>query len=148
MSRLPGWIRGRWLGVALVASLLLNGFLTGMFLESFHGHGGPRAERMIGYELRRLGDQLPRDAAAEVAAEVKPLGVRLEPHFAALRAMRDEVNRLAAAPSPDRAAIDARLAAMRAEAGNLQAQVQAGIIDALLKLPPEKRRGLAEPHRD
>ena len=61
-----------------------------------------------------------------------------------LRALRDEVNRMAAEPQPDRAAIDARLAALRAEAQALQGEVQKATFDALLKLPPETRAGLAQ----
>jgi hypothetical protein len=57
--------------------------------------------------------------------------------------LRDEVNRMAAEPQPDRAAIDARLAALRAEAQMLQGEVQRATFDALLKLPPETRAGLA-----
>ena len=50
---------------------------------------------------------------------------------------------MAAEPQPDRAAIDARLAALRAEAQALQEEVQRATYDALLKLPPETRAGLA-----
>ena len=51
--------------------------------------------------------------------------------------------RLAAAPDPDRAAIDERLAALRAEATAMQEAVQQATYDALLKLPAEERAALA-----
>lgn len=148
MNPLFGSLRSRWPAIALAASLVLNAFLIGLAVESFRVHHGLHADRMIGFELRRLADRLPRDAAAQVAAELKPLGARLEPDFVRLRAMRDEVNRLAANPTPDRAAIDSQLAAIRAEASDLQAKVQQAIMDALLRLTPEQRSGLARSDRD
>jgi hypothetical protein len=64
-----------------------------------------------------------------------------------LREIREEINRLAAEPRPDRAAIDERLAALRAEAEAMQAEVQRATFDAILKLPPEARASLAEQPR-
>jgi Spy/CpxP family protein refolding chaperone len=62
-----------------------------------------------------------------------------------LRAKRQEVNRLAAAPEPDRAAIDVALAEVRREAEAMRAEVHRATFDALLALPPETRARLAEP---
>ena len=61
-----------------------------------------------------------------------------------MRAIRAEVMRLAAAPEPDRAALDERLAALRAAAAAMQETVQKATYDALLALPPADRARLAE----
>jgi uncharacterized membrane protein len=148
MRRLLAPARARWPLVALVASLILNGFLIGMAIEAFSVHHRPRVERVIGFEIRRLADRIPRGASRKLAADLKPLGPQLQPRFDRLRAMREDVDRLLAAPAPDRAAIDARLADVRAEGSALQADVQQAVADAVLALPPDERKGLADPDRD
>ena len=80
-----------------------------------------------------------------MAAALAPAAPALQTRFEALRASRDEINRMAAEPAPDRAAIDARLQALRAESEALQADIQKATYDALLKLPPETRANLARP---
>jgi Spy/CpxP family protein refolding chaperone len=55
---------------------------------------------------------------------------------------------LAAAPSPDRAAIDAKLAELRAQSAGMQEAVQKATYDALLALPPDQRTRLSEAPRD
>ena len=52
--------------------------------------------------------------------------------------------RLAAAPEPDRAAIDAKLAELRAESAAMQEAVQKATYDALLGLPADQRAHLAD----
>ncbi|MBA3516084.1 MAG: periplasmic heavy metal sensor [Rhizobiales bacterium] len=147
MSALPAFVRRRWPAIALVASLLLNGFLVGMIAtEAFRPHGGQRQHgpRALGFELRRLAERLPGEAVDRISAELQPLGVGLQSRLDRLRAIRQEINGLAAQPTPDRAAIDARLAALRTEAASMQEEVQRATFDALLKLPPDTRAGLAE----
>jgi uncharacterized membrane protein len=140
--------KARWPLIALVASLILNGFLIGMAMEAFRGHRGARVERVIGFELRRFAERLPRDATRKIAAKLEPLGPQLQPRFDKLRAMRGDVDRLLAEPVPDRAAIEARLASVRSEASALQADVQQAVTAAVLALPPEQRKNLADPDRD
>lgn len=148
MNAASGLARSRWPAVALVASLVLNGFLAGMILtDMLRPHRGWNGPRAIGFELRRVRDRLPKAAADHVAAELEPLGPLLEPRVERLRAIREEINRMAAAPAPDRAAIDARLAELRAESAAMQQDVQRATFDALLKLSPETRASLAgNPH--
>jgi uncharacterized membrane protein len=140
------FLRRRWPAVALIASLVLNGFLIGMLVvDSFrvrHRHDGAR---IASFELRRLAARLPGPAVDQIAAALKPLDAGLQPRFERMRAIRDEINRLAAEPNPDRAAIDQRLTELRAEASALQAEVQKATYDALLELPPETRALLASP---
>jgi hypothetical protein len=66
-------------------------------------------------------------------------------HIDRLRALRSELAILAAVPTPDRAAIDAKLAEIRAEVASMQTEVQAATIGALLALPAEARAPLAQP---
>jgi uncharacterized membrane protein len=138
-------LRRRWPAIALVASLVLNGFFVGMFvvdwLEPHHRFSG---ERLATFELRRFDERLPHEAADRIAGQLKPLGPDLEQRIKAMRDMRDEIMRLAAAPEPDRATIDERLAALRAAASAMQEAVQKATYDALIALPPADRVHLAE----
>jgi uncharacterized membrane protein len=139
-----GLTRQRWPAIALVASLILNGFLLGMLaVDYLRPHKGFTGERMLRFELRRLDGRLPDDAVAQISAELRPLVPTMDEHLERLRTMRAEIRRLAAEPQPDRAAIDERLAALRTESARIQEEVQGATYDALLKLPPETRAGLA-----
>jgi uncharacterized membrane protein len=144
MTRFAAFTARGWPVAALVASLVLNAFLIGMIVADSFGHrhrgSGPR---LGGFELRRLAERLPRDAVRQVAAELEAQRPSLEARFGRLRAMREEINAAAAVPNPDRAAIDERLAALRIESAALQADVQRATYDAILRLPPEVRAGLA-----
>lgn len=144
MTRFAALAGRGWPVAALVASLVLNAFLIGMTVADSFGHrqrgSGPR---LGGFELRRLAEKLPSDAVRQVATELESQRPSLEARFQRLRAMREEINAAAALPNPDRAAIDQRLAALRTESAALQAEVQRATYDAILKLPPEVRAGLA-----
>jgi hypothetical protein len=143
-----GPTRRRWPAIALVASLLLNGFLLGMLaVDYLRPHKGFTGERMLRFELRRLDDRLPEEAIARIAAELQPLVPSMDAHLDRLRAIRADIRELAAAPEPDRAAIDERLATLRAESTGIQEEVQRATYDALLKLPSEARAALAEDGR-
>jgi uncharacterized membrane protein len=149
MNDFLGLARRRWPAFALVASLLLNGFLIGMLVtDSFRSHRGPRGHRAVSWELRRVADRLPDEAVEQVRAELAALAPAVEARFERFGAIRREVNTLAAAPTPDRAAIDAKLAELRTEATAMQEEVQRATYDALLKLPPETRARLAEAPRE
>ncbi len=140
------FLRRRWPAVALVASLLLNGFLIGMFAtDALRPHrGGFTGERFARLELRRIDDRLPRQAADNIAETLKPLGATLDANVKRLRDIRAEIMRLAAQPEPDHAAIDAKLAELRAESAAMQEAVQKATYDALLGLPAEQRARLAD----
>lgn len=144
MTRAAALAGRGWPVAALVASLVLNGFLIGIIVADSLGHrhrgSGPR---LGGFELRRLAERLPRDAVRHVAAELDAQRPALEARFERLRALREEINAAAALPNPDRAAINERLHALRTESAALQADVQRATYDAILKLPPEVRARLA-----
>ena len=146
MSGVSAFLKRRWPAVILVASLLLNGFLVGMFAVDYlkPHRGGFSADRFARFELRRLDDRLPSAAVDRIAASLKPLETQLEDRLARVRAIRAEIMQLAAAPEPDRAAIDAKLMELRAETAAMQEAVQGATYDALLGLPAEDRAQLAE----
>jgi uncharacterized membrane protein len=137
-----------WLAGILILSLALNAFLLGAIatdylrLEGWWGKSGARPMR---YELRWLQGRLAPDAMQQVETAVMGAQPRVMRHFDRLRAMRSELAALAAVPSPDRAAIDAKLAEIRAEVATAQTEAQTATIDALLALPPEARAPLAQP---
>jgi hypothetical protein len=146
MSAAPAVRKWRWPAVALVASLVLNGFLIGILItdELFPHRGGFNGERFARFELRRIDDRLPKPAVDQIAAALKPLGPQIDDRLAKLRAIRADVMRLAAAPAPDRAAIDAKLIELRAATAEMQEAVQRATYDALLALPADQRQRLAE----
>jgi hypothetical protein len=145
MTGWPASIRRNWMALALTGSLVLNAFLVGMLVaESFRGHRDHRLPRYAGFELRRLADRLPADAVDRIAADLQALGPVMAAHLQRIRQTRAEIGRLVAAPQPDRAAIDARLAELRAESAAMQEAAQRATYDAVLALPADLRAGLAE----
>lgn len=136
----------RWLGVGLVVSLALNAFFIGAAatdLIRFDTDRDGRDRGVLRYELRWLGARLPPDAMAKVEAAVTAGRPAARQHIARLHALRADLGTLLAAPAPDRAAIDAKLAAIRAELDAMLGGAQAATIDALLTLPPAARSKLS-----
>jgi uncharacterized membrane protein len=134
--------RRRWLVYGLFASLLVNAFLIGLAATDIirpNHIGGP-----LRFELRWLQGQLPEDAMARVQAAVAAIGPRVQAHIDRMKDMRRELGGLAAVPQPDRAAIDRKLAEIRAELNTMTAEGQMTVADTLLSLPPEVRARLAE----
>ncbi len=136
----------RWLGIGLVLSLALNAFFVGAVATDVFrfdaDHGGHR-HGVLRYELRWLGDRLPADAMQKVEAAIAAGRPDAERHVERLHALRADLGTLLAADPPDRAAIDAKLAAIRAELDQMLGSAQAATIDALLTLPPVTRQKLA-----
>ncbi len=146
MNGFAAFLGKRWPAVALVASLVLNGFLTGMLVtDSFKPHHrGFSGDRFARFELRRFDDRLPRKAVDQVAAQLQSLAPDVRERLNGMREIRAEIMRLAAAPEPDRASIDERLAALRAASSAMLEAVQKATYDAVLGLPAEDRAHLAE----
>lgn len=146
MSGVSIFLRRRWPAVALVASLVLNGFLIGMLVvDQLKPHRrGLSGERLARFELHRFDDQLRKDAVDRIEAVLVPLGPQLEERLTRMRVIRAEIMRLAAAPAPDRAALDAELVTLRAENEAMQEAVQRATYDALLALPADERTRLVE----
>ncbi len=150
MQRFAALPRSRWVLAALVGSLLLNAFLIGLIATDSlrrHGRFGDRSPRVVGFELRQFAERLPKADVERIRAELAGVAPAISERLNRTRQMRAEINRLAAAAAPDRAEIDRRLADLRVEVSAMQEFVQRATFDALLRLPPESRRGLAEPSR-
>ena len=139
----PHLFKRRWAAIALVASLVLNGFLGGMLLADRLKPERHDGRSLADLELRRLESRLPPEAVEEIAAELRPLAPQLSEGFQELRALHAQILGLAAAPNPDLEAIEAQLAALRAKGSALQEIVQVRTYEALLKLSPEVRQRLA-----
>jgi uncharacterized membrane protein len=136
-----GW-RRRWLLYGLVLSLALNAFFIGAAATDLlrpHHKGGP-----LRYELKWLQGKLPADGLAKVHAALDAISPKVEQHVARLNELRLALGALAAQPQPDRAAIDQRLAEIRAELNTMVTEGQVAATDALLALPPETRAKLAD----
>jgi uncharacterized membrane protein len=137
-----------WLAGILIVSLAVNAFLIGAIATDFlwvKHWPGSREARSIRYELRWLEGRLSPDAMRQVEQAVTATRPNTEAHIDRLRALRIELAALAAAPTPDRSAIDAKLAEIRSEVAAMQTEVQTTTIDALLALPAEARAPLAQP---
>lgn len=143
--------RRRWMPWVLAASLVLNAFLLGMLaIDAWQRRAvAPEAPRALHFELRRLAEGLSDDDRERIAARLVAIRPQVEASTDRLRAIRAEILAEAARPEPDRATIDERLEALRAEVDALQQDVQSATYDALLALPPEARANLqaAAPQR-
>jgi uncharacterized membrane protein len=138
-------MRRRWPVVLLAVSLIANGFFVGMFVADWlKPHRSFSGERFARIELRRIDDRLSQQSVDRIASELRPIVPQLDQGLQRLRDIRAELMRIASQPTPDRAALGERLAALRSEAAAMQEIVQAATYDALLRLPPEERARLAE----
>lgn len=137
----------RWLAGGLVLSLALNAFVIGAVatdLLRVKWGSGDREARALRFEMRWLEGRLDPEALRQVDAGVAVARPKAIAHIERLGELRNELAALAAVAAPDRAAIDAQLAAIRTEVEAMQAEVQGATMDALLALPPETRARLAE----
>ncbi len=132
----------KWLITGLCISVGLNLLVVGFSAARFMGHGGMpphmqfSMERMVG----RLSDDSQQILRKAVAEQRKPIGEKM-------RAMRDghlELVSLLGAEELDRDALDQAFANQRQKSGELQAALQAAIIDVAEQLDPEERVKLAQ----
>jgi uncharacterized membrane protein len=136
--RLPEGRRG--VVLALFASLAVNAFLAGLLIQDWMKP--PQRGGLVRVESSYVIDRLPAQRRAEVSEELRDLAPELRPQWTRLRTLRREIADLAAAPTPDAAAIDKRLAEIRAITSSVQEQVQRRLFDAVLRLPPDTRKTL------
>ncbi|HET7717609.1 MAG TPA: periplasmic heavy metal sensor [Bauldia sp.] len=130
-----------WLFIGFAASLVLNAFFLGAIATEvfrFSAAGKPH----VNFELRWIEERLAEKDFSVVASAVAAARPDAERHIARLRALRQEIAALAAVPEPDRAAIDSKLAEIRAEQTAMVSSLQTTIIDALLALPASSREAL------
>ena len=158
---LPAKRRPRWLLLALVASLAVNAFFLGALATDWLDLGwGGKGGRGLNFELRRGELELAADhfkpdrvlralalqdaAMDKVVAAVDAARPAAERHFDRLKELRGQLGALAAAPAPDRAAIDGQLVEIRAEIDRMLTELQRTSMDALLALPADMRAKLVE----
>ncbi|SHE65037.1 Heavy-metal resistance [Kaistia soli DSM 19436] len=138
-----------WLWMALVCSLAINAFVLGAFVTERlgfrHTDSGPRAVKM---ELRWLKDRLSPDSVTAIESSLDTLKPDVVARLQRLKTLRTELAVLAAAPEPDRAAIDEHLREIRIEVGAMQEQIQSRTFDAVLALPPDQRAALGKQPAD
>lgn len=130
-----------WLFIGLAASLVLNAFFIGAIATDVFRFSAAE-KRRVSFELRWLEERLAPEDFATVAAAVGAARPDAERHFERLRALRQDLGALAAAPEPDRSAIEAKLIEIRAEQNAMVAALQATVVDALLALPAPSRAAL------
>lgn len=136
--------RRRVLIVLAALSLGLNAFFVARELAEAFRQDGPRLRPWaMASDLRRWADRLPDGAEERIVAALNAIRPEVEGRLDDIRAERREVEKLAAAPAPDRAEIDRRLAEIRATASAVQVEIERTAYDALLALPDEMRVGLA-----
>jgi uncharacterized membrane protein len=133
---------------ALVVSLALNAFFIGLWVtDALQARETGLRPRALSVELRWMDDRLPAVAVAEVEAALAAARPEVEERLGRVRDIRGEVDALLAAPSPDRAALDEKLTALRQELEAVQDRVSETTYDAVVALPAEARAGLATPRR-
>ncbi len=138
--------RRRWLGVALIVSLAVNAFFVGAAATNVLNTRQHRDhDKMFRFELHWLAGRVPDAELEKVKAAVTGDLPGAERHLQRLSELRNGLGKLLAAPEPDRSAIDAQLADIRAELDNMVAETQATTVDSLLKLPPDTRANLGNP---
>ena len=84
---------------------------------------------------------------AKIEAAIAAKRSDTQRHIDRLRQLRGDLGNLVAVEQPDRAAIDAKLAEIRAELSAMESETQATTLDSLLALPPQTRAKLAGPSR-
>ena len=142
--------RRRWAGTALLVSLALNAFFIGAAATEVINNAVATPDRHAGgmlyrLDLRWLDGKLPDAAVDKIAADVERGASGADRRFEHLRDLRADLGDMVAEPTPDRAAINAKLAEIRAELDRLLAETQAATVASVLALPAETRAGLAAP---
>ena len=137
-----GLRRKRVLWGALALSLVINGFFIG--IAAFGWMDAPKRGGPLRMEIDSVGKRLPDDYRSQLREDMRELLPELRPHWRRLRELRREIAGLAAQPTPDRAAIDGRLAEVRSITTQTQALVQSRIFDLALTFPADVRAELGK----
>jgi len=142
--------RRRLIGAVLVASLSVNAFFIGAAATEVINNAVATPDRHAGgmlyrLDLRWLDGRLPDAAVDKIAADVERGAAGADKRFEHLRDLRADLGELVAVATPDRAAINAKLADIRAELDRLLAETQAATVASVLTLPAETRASLAGP---
>jgi uncharacterized membrane protein len=145
---------GKWLAIALTASLGVNIFLAGLFVGRQMVE--PPALRTVAF---RPGDRPMPAFVDRVAAALTPdhrdtfltamgkFRPQIEASGDAVREARMKVRQLLAAEKFDRAATEQAMAELRQRNTEYQRTVQAALLGAAEALPPDARRAMLHPEQ-
>lgn len=137
-------VDGRWLGVALAASLLANLFLAGLATGRWLAPASPAAVGGGGVASQAGLRLLPAEERARFARVMLPHRPQLRAARQAVRAARARVEADIAAPAYDRARTEADFAALRQATLAQQAAAHAAVAEALGEVSPASRLALVE----
>lgn len=134
------WIERRWLVPLVGFSVLLNIFLLGMVAGNAYRapRNAPRLPLIRQSQLKTLPAAERDRFADKVASQKEGVTAARRAYLAARRAVIAEL----AAPTFDRARINARFAEMRRAGLAVQEKANGALVDALASLSPESRRAL------
>lgn len=144
-----GWdapARRKLVWAGLLVSLAANAFFVGAMVTDVVRFGhihDPSRPRIMRTELKWIAGRLSPQSVAAVERQIDTLQPEIAARFGHLHDLRAQLDKLVAAPTPDRMAIDQVLSQIRLEFGALQAQIQSKTFDAVLALPASERAALA-----
>jgi uncharacterized membrane protein len=147
---------GKWLAVALTASLAVNLFLGGIYASRWFMHSpGRMAERALGAGgergmpafLERMAESLPPGERAKLTAAITKHQSEIASNGAAVREARRQVRDVATAENFDRAAAEKAFGDLRERSMRFQRSLHETLIDAAADLPPSARRQMVEAGR-
>ena len=135
---------GRWLGIALVASLCLNLIVAGAVASSYwslrrSGEGGGGRAEGGGANFGRFAQTLPAERRAAVRTVAAEARKSIAPLRQQARLAREDVNRIIAAEAFDKEKLAAaHLAEIEAEAAVRKA-VSRVVVEVVSELTPQER---------
>jgi uncharacterized membrane protein len=141
---------GKWLALALTASLAVNLFLGGLFVGRWLGPSpvmaerGPRGgERPVQAMMNRMAASLEADDRALFEASMERHRPRLMALGNELRESRRRSIETMGAETFDRAALEAAMSELRERNGEFQRTLHGALIEAAAGLPPPARQKIA-----
>lgn len=141
---------GKWLAVALTASLAVNVFLGGLFVGRTMGpspvladRGPPRGERPVQAMLDRMAGALDAADRATFETAIDRHRQRLSATGAEFREARRRTVDLMSAEPLDRPKLEKAMADLRERNQEFQRTMHAALIDVAASLPPEARQKIA-----
>ena len=141
---------GKWLAVALTASLAINVFLGGLFIGRWMGpspvladRGPPRGERPVQAMIDRMSNALDAADRTTFEATMDRHRPRLAASSAEFREARRRTVEFMSAEPFDAAKLEAAMRQLRDRNLEFQTSLHAALIDAATALPPAARHKIA-----
>ena len=143
----------RWLGPALLVSLVINFALLGMIATALISHRPPHREfgalppPFFGVGSHREGRELPNDERATIRRIMVQQFPRIRPYVVNLEAAHIEVANAVGTTPYDAARVTAAFEKMDAAMASMMQAMRGAMVEGLGKLTPEQRQRLAESMR-